>query len=285
MSVYKDQKFDSQYYQDNRPTYPESLYKEIFSYHKGERETAVDVGCGTGISTFPLLKYFDHVIGTDPSTKMLEPANDLKEDFEKKNTEKTIKFSCSKAETLSSVIPADSVDLVTCAEAIQWIDTEKFIKEAYKVLKTNGTLAIWNYMSPSFIDYPKANEIYEKFVFDDERYLGPCWPQPGKSTFQNFCKDIKVPADMFSDVIRVDYVPMKNNEKTAFQIARDDYTIADFRKNISSWSICHIWQQRYGSEGKDIADIFVNELKEEFGWTDDTKLRVEWGTFYILARK
>ncbi|KAH3900794.1 class I SAM-dependent methyltransferase SCDLUD_002247 [Saccharomycodes ludwigii] len=285
MSTFADQKFDSKHYKDNRPTYPESLYNAILSYHKGERETAVDVGCGTGIGTFPLLKYFHHVIGTDPSSKMLEPANELKKEFEQKNTDKTIKFLCCKAENLSSVLPPDSVDLITCAEAIHWFDTDKFFKEAYKVLKTNGTLAIWAYVEPRFLDYPKANEIYEKFVFDDDRYMGPCWQQPGKSYLRNFCRDIKLPTDLFSDVIKIDYVPMKSNKKTAFQIARDDYTMADFRKYLYSWSAYHNWQQKYGEKGKNIADMFVGELKEEFGWTDDTKLRVEWGTFYILARK
>ena len=55
-------------YVNFRPSYPEEMYKEILSYCQGGEESlVVDVGCGSGQNSRPLLQHYEHVIGTDVS--------------------------------------------------------------------------------------------------------------------------------------------------------------------------------------------------------------------------
>lgn len=282
MAAYSENKFDSFYYGDNRPGYPETLYDAFFEYHKGSSELVLDVGCGTGIATFPLLKYFKTVIGTDPSAKMLEAAKSIKDTLEEGKNH--IDFKISAAEEITKL--GVKADAIVAAECIHWLDREKFFEEAYHVLKPNGTLTIWCYVEPYFMDFPNANAIYEKYVYDDDRYMGACWQQPHKNVLRFFGKDIIIPSDKFCDVERFDYKPWENGQKTAYYLADDKYTMRAFRNQLYSWSAYFSWQQKYGKEtGQNIADMFVDELKDKMGWTDETEVKVEWGTFYLFARK
>ena len=94
METFASTSFNAARYAAARPTYPKQLYDFIFDYHRrhpaARFETAVDLGCGTGkchVSlsmrfVFPTvagqatasLTPFRHVIGVDPSSKMIESA-------------------------------------------------------------------------------------------------------------------------------------------------------------------------------------------------------------------
>lgn len=74
MATYSEMTFNSQHYDDSRPNYPQPFYKELIKYHtkKGDTKLAIDIGCGSGFVAFQLVNYFDSVIGTDPSSTMIE---------------------------------------------------------------------------------------------------------------------------------------------------------------------------------------------------------------------
>ena len=94
MATFASSSFNATRYAAARPTYPKQLYDFIFDNHRkhpaARLETAVDLGCGTGmchvsctgLSFFPTdagqatigLTPFRHVIGVDPSSKMIESA-------------------------------------------------------------------------------------------------------------------------------------------------------------------------------------------------------------------
>lgn len=284
MATYAENKFDSDYYKNNRPTYPDSLYNAIMNYHQAGKGTVVDVGCGTGIATFPLLKYFDTVVGTDPSSKMLEPANKLRQELPARDKQR-IRFEIVSAEKLSEKFEDNSIDMITGAESIHWVKHEEFFHESYRILRPGGTLAFWFYVEPIFLDFSEANTIYEKYVYRNDRYMGPCWEQPGKDFLRFFGRDIVIPKEKFADIEKHEYIPLKSEKKTEFQIKKYEYTMRSFRNYLYSWSAYHTWQKRHGKDGKNVADMFVDELKETFGWSEDTEIRVEWGTVYFLARK
>jgi len=72
-------------YAKYRPPYPQSVYDIIMDFILHDRVTstkaadakldcAVDLGCGSGQSTLPLLQYFRSVIGTDVSESQVEQA-------------------------------------------------------------------------------------------------------------------------------------------------------------------------------------------------------------------
>ncbi len=65
-----------------------ALSEEFCSSHQlaPRFSLAVDVGCGTGISTRPLVEYFDHVIGCDVSESQIEMAKQQTSDNKVKYT-------------------------------------------------------------------------------------------------------------------------------------------------------------------------------------------------------
>jgi ubiquinone/menaquinone biosynthesis C-methylase UbiE len=93
---------------------------------------ALDVACGTGQSARALQAIATHVTGTDLSNEMLE--------YAKQNPD--IEFLESPAERLP--FPAETFDLLTVCMAFHWFDQPKFLLEAYRVLKPNGWLIVYN---------------------------------------------------------------------------------------------------------------------------------------------
>src|SRR5688572_13538633 len=83
---------------------------------------AVDVACGTGLSTVPLIALAHQVTGIDISPEMLA----LAEQHEK------VRYKLSPAESLG--LDSNSVDLMTVASGLHWFDTNAFFAEAKRVL-------------------------------------------------------------------------------------------------------------------------------------------------------
>ncbi len=128
----------------------------------------LDVGCGSGLSTAPLVSHWHdaEITGADKSEEMLAVAR-------KTLPEVTfVRFDCSK--------PLDGLgrfDLVFSNAFIQWIKNhEEFFKNAYSVLNKGGALAI---QIPMFDDMPASRAVSDaEHIFpanfldiDDERHL------------------------------------------------------------------------------------------------------------------
>jgi len=119
-------------YADARPHYP----LELFTYLAAlcpERELACDCGTGNGQSALALAAHFKRVLATDASQAQLDQAP----------LHPRVEYLQQAAESIS--LSADSVDLITVAQALHWFDIEKFFDRAEVVLKNDGILAIWSY--------------------------------------------------------------------------------------------------------------------------------------------
>lgn len=281
MATYKEKDFDSKNYDVNRPRYPPSLFQALFEYHHGPAHRALDVGCGPGTASFPMLDHVDTVLATDPSSVMIQPGIDaISEEMKVR-----IEFRVSSAEDLHAVVPEDgSIDVLISAEALHWVKHAQFFEEAARVVRHGGTVAYWGYIEPRFVGFPKANEIYQKYVYDDPEFMGPCWVQPGKDVLRYFFKDVHVPEEHFVDVEKWDYIPGETGEHTAYFLGDEKYSLRKFRQYLSSWSAVHTWRQR-NVDKRDILDQFIEELKSAYGWDDDTEVAAEWGTSYVFARR
>ena len=121
-----------------RPVYPASVLTVIMDYckrSKCEMKTALDIGCGSGQSTLALSKHFTSVVGADVSEAQIAQApKDIS----------GVSFCVSSAEDLSFQT-SQSVDLITVAQAIHWINLDLFYPEVERVLKPHGVLAIYGY--------------------------------------------------------------------------------------------------------------------------------------------
>ena len=134
-----------------RPTYGPDVYDTIVSFCKESQSNsfslAVDVGCGSGQSTLPLTKRFSKVVGLDVSESQIAKAPTQFEN---------LSFRVGPAEDLS-FLDSGSADLVTVAQAMHWMDLDRFYPEVDRVLKPGGALVVYGYGQPR-LDEPAAEE-------------------------------------------------------------------------------------------------------------------------------
>ncbi|XP_055898636.1 putative methyltransferase DDB_G0268948 [Biomphalaria glabrata] len=140
-----------------RPRYPAEIFDTIMSYHEqiisSGHQLAVDVCCGTGQSTLPLTKLFHQVVGVDVSEDQIE------------NMPKGIPNLTTYvglAEDLN-MIESGTVDLVTIATGLHWVNTKKFLLEAKRVLKPGGTFAAYTWLMDQ-LDDAEANKYYRQVL-------------------------------------------------------------------------------------------------------------------------
>lgn len=292
MATYSDKSFDADRYNSARPSYPDTFYQALMEYHdKGYsgKKLAVDIGCGSGFVTFKLANYFDKVIGTDLSSTMIEQCN---------KTNKMgglVEFLVGPAEQSPTEIKPNSVNLLTGAECCHWVDHAKFFKESHRVLETGGTLAYWFYKDPVFVDFPEANQLYDKYCYGEDveeseggswdKFMGPSWEQPGRNLLRTLLKEVEVPKTLFTDVIRHEYNASRANphNSTPLYISRK-VNLNGLKGYVKSWSAYHTWVKAYGDAHEDVADRFIRDLKETMGWDDDFVFELVWDTVYTFAR-
>ncbi|MBY0472216.1 class I SAM-dependent methyltransferase [bacterium] len=154
---------NTQDYAKFRPVYPEALFTYLASTVQSH-DLAFDVGTGSGQAAVVLAKHFKRVIATDPSQKQLDAAT----------KHPHVVYQQGPAEKLSA--EAGSVDLLTAAQAFHWFKREEFFKEADRVLKPGGVLALWTYsMTEISPDIDRTvHHLYEELLgkyWEPERRL------------------------------------------------------------------------------------------------------------------
>lgn len=118
-------------------------------------DKALDVACGTGLSTKALLNIANHVYGTDTSEEMLKYAS----------LNSSIHFQKAKAENL----PFNQLefDLITVCSGVHWFQIDLFLQESHRVLKEDSWLILYdNFFISEMENVPAFNkwfpEVYLK---------------------------------------------------------------------------------------------------------------------------
>lgn len=122
---------------------------------------ALDVGCGTGLSTRALLALAERVEGLDASPAMLKRAH----------RDPRITYQLGRAEELG--YPEESIDLLTVSQTLHWTDQGRFFERAAGVLKPGGWLVIYD----NFFLW-RAGETTPFSRWYRERYLKTFPPPP-----------------------------------------------------------------------------------------------------------
>ncbi|XP_057686037.1 putative methyltransferase DDB_G0268948 [Corythoichthys intestinalis] len=119
---------------------------------------AVDVGCGNGKGTILLAPFFNQVVGTDISPAQLKVA-------QSNNLCQNVSYRQCPAEDLP--FESGQVDLITAMTAAHWFDHPRFLKEADRILKPNGCLALLSNTMDMELEYGDTttalNNICEEF--------------------------------------------------------------------------------------------------------------------------
>jgi len=211
-------------YQRYRPVYPEVLYDFILS-HCSAFSSALDCATGNGQVASVLSKQFAEVHATDISQNQLDEASRAS----------NIRYSRQRAEKTN--FPDNAFDLITVGQAYHWFDFMAFGKEASRLLKPDGVIAIWTY------GLLRLNETLtsalDKFYQD---VTGPYWDEERKWVDQEY-QTVPFPFEEIS----TDF---------SFQI-RTEFTIEQFEGYLNTWSgVKHfIAKEGYNPIGAFIAEI------------------------------
>lgn len=116
-----------------RPFFHKNTMQHVIEFIKIDNkfENALDVACGTGLSTYALLDIAENVSGVDTSPEMLKLAL---------NSHK-IKYYESAAESLA--FKNNHFDLITVSSGVHWFTIDKFLQEAKRVLRNKAWLVLY----------------------------------------------------------------------------------------------------------------------------------------------
>ncbi len=130
---YFNPKTAAERYSKGRPDFHSNSIKHIRDYlHLDKKlKNALDIACGTGLSTQALLEIATHVYGTDVSQEMLNLA--LQPD--------KIHYSIASAE--QQPFTDNNFELITVSSGVHWFDIDKFLMEANRLLKSKSWLVLY----------------------------------------------------------------------------------------------------------------------------------------------
>jgi SAM-dependent methyltransferase len=189
-------------YAAGRPSYPDELYRFIVSL-VADRRLAWDCATGNGQAATDLARYFDRVIATDASAEQIAVAAPAA----------NVEYRVAPAEACG--LPPRSVNLVTVAQALHWLDHERFNAEVRRVTVPGGVVAAWCYGAcHAGVD---VEGLLREF---QEDIVGEYW-SPGRRWVDEGYRTIPFPFDEVS--------------APAFEL-RVRWSLSQLREYVSSWS-------------------------------------------------
>lgn len=234
-------------YEKYRPTYPDALFNYLSSLVK-TRELAWDCATGNGQAAIGLSPYFEEVVASDAQLAQLQQAKD-------KSNIVYVKWQANKTD-----LEKHSVDMVTVAQALHWLDFESFYDEVRRVLKPGGVLAAWCYavgrMSPE-ID-KAVSHLYAKVLKD-------CWPDE-RHYIDDHYRSIPFPFEIL--------------EAPAFEMQKS-FDYESFMGYLSTWSAVKEYQAR---TKKDPLKHIQADIKAAFEKDGPTQEMV-WPIHMLVGRQ
>jgi ubiquinone/menaquinone biosynthesis C-methylase UbiE len=225
-------------YAQYRPGYPDALFQYLASLNS-EKQIALDCATGNGQAAGGLAKYFRCVIGLDPSKKQI--ANAVSYDH--------VHYCVALAEQIP--IHSKSVNLITVAQALHWLNIPKFLKEAKRILKPGGHVAVWCYNLLHV--HPRVDVILYRYYTE---IVGPYWPPERKLTEEGYSS--------------VSF-PFEEKEPPPIDM-NANWDLNDLIGYLRTWSS----SQKYAEKlKKDPLDEVDQELRDAWG-TPSKKRTVRW---------
>jgi SAM-dependent methyltransferase len=229
-----------------RPDYPAALYEFLGKAVK-HHDLAWDCGTGNGQAAVGLATQFDRVVATDPSAEQI------------RNATRHEKISYVVASAEQSDFPPHTVDLITVATAVHWFDLERFYREARRVLRPDGALAVWCY-GLSQIE-PAIDQVVQHYYRD---IVGPYWP-PERRYIEEKYQTLPFP---FTELPVPDFYIMT------------EWDLSEFMGYLFTWSATQQFQQK---NGRNPLDIVERMLVKTWG-EPQTRLTVRWPLYLRVGK-
>ncbi|MFI0474047.1 class I SAM-dependent DNA methyltransferase [Halomonas sp. HMF6819] len=240
MTGYFADKGVGQRYDRYRPKAHQALFQIMKLHLPVERfERAVDVACGTGDSTVPLLDIARDVVGIDSSSEMLNIAQERG-------------FAVRKAD-YTALAELGRFDLISTCMAFHWFDVAQAVA-VYKAASQPG--AVWIVYNFSFLGHATSHLFNEWFRND---YLAR-YPSPPRTRYEN----MKLTDDpelctlasekgwlpiTFSLDSLVGYLTTQSNIEDAVRKGRDlNAIVSELREDLSCIDLTGTFQYAYSYE-------------------------------------
>jgi SAM-dependent methyltransferase len=212
------------HYDRGRPFHhPRSLARIIAMVGDAPVVRALDVACGTGMSSVALAAHATHVVGLDVSPEMLRSAR----------PHDRVNYLLGSAEGTPFV--AASFGAVTCCSGVHWFDQEAFFAELYRVLRPGAWVGLYDhYFIGEMVGVPEFQQwLHDALV----RYpLPPRNPQVGDPRSLEPVGFEKVGDELFADDI-----DMTHAELTSYQLTISNFVDAaergTSRAELEAWAL------------------------------------------------
>ncbi|XP_061745520.1 uncharacterized protein LOC133544327 [Nerophis ophidion] len=248
---------------------PTEMITRIMDFMKPKVEQkfnlAVDVGCGCGRGTILLAPFFDQVVGTDISPAQLDVA-------QANSACPNVTYRQCPGEELP--FESNRVDLLVAMTAAHWFDRQRFLKEADRVLKPGGCLALLGYMMDMELEYGDATSALNNICGEFYAVLRPFRdPHLGSSSS-------KIYLDMFESCSYTD------KEWNGCLRLKRTVTVNGYIGMVETFTNYRKLKQQDAAEAKLLSDNIRNKLLGAMQVSSpDTELTMVINYFYMLARK
>ncbi|MGE0439970.1 MAG: class I SAM-dependent methyltransferase [Gemmatimonadales bacterium] len=233
-------------YASFRPHYPAELFAWL-AETSPRHDLAWDCATGNGQAAIGLAAHFDRVIATDASSGQLREAQ----------PHPRVEYREARAEACE--LADRSVDLVTVAQALHWLDLAAFYAEARRVARPGALLACWMYNLPRLRG--PVDAIVDRLYRD---VVGPYWMPDRVHVDRNYQS--------------LDF-PEPRVEAPEFVMV-DRWNVAHFLGYLRTWSAA----TRYLAVlGRDPVALVEAELRA--AWSDGPEVReIRWPLVVRAAR-
>jgi SAM-dependent methyltransferase len=140
-------------FDSNRPAPPPVLLDILcLAAQVDSPRLVIDLGSGTGLSTRPWAERADQVIGVEASPEMRAQA-------EAATGADNVRFVQAYAQATG--LPDGEADLVTCSQALHWMEPEPTFAEAARLLRPGGVFAAYDYDWPPVVNWEVESAFEE----------------------------------------------------------------------------------------------------------------------------
>lgn len=152
-------------YDQHRPKAPEAVVQLLSSYLGKRPNIVVDVGCGTGLSSFVWNNHADRIVGFEPNDDMRSKAL---YHLSQMTGAEHISFVKGYSDQLG--LESGSVDIITCSQSFHWMEPVSTLREFARVLQAGGLFAAYDCDWPPTLHWTVEAE-YQKLIDKSEAII------------------------------------------------------------------------------------------------------------------